>query len=160
VVSLTTGYRSFAECQGHSAKPQKHSTNGLPSIFMALPSAPDPVSGSVGRIIMAELQTLPLNRCCCLEAESVSFFEFVLEQEKINLQRLLTAVLSDRVLTSAPCRIVYMCYDNKIARRHASRWRLHIRDSKPRASKRGQGVCAYACTYRPRYVHTYVCFYQ
>ena len=53
-----------------------------------------------------------------------------------------------------------MCYDNKLAKRHASRWRLHIRDSKPIASKRGQGICAYACTYRPRYVHTYVCFYR
>ena len=69
----------------------------------------------LGKIIITELQTLPLDRCYCLKAESVSFFEFILEQEKINLQRLLTDVLSDRVLTSAPCRIVYMCYDNKLA---------------------------------------------
>jgi len=62
------------------------------------------------------LQTLPLDRCCCLEAESVSFFELVLEQEKINLQRLLTVVFSDQVLTSAPYTIVDMCYDNKQAR--------------------------------------------
>ena len=49
----------------------------------------------LGKIIITELQTLPLDRCYCLKAESVSFFEFILEQEKINLQRLLTAVLSD-----------------------------------------------------------------
>ena len=32
--AYTTGYRSFAECQGHSAKPQKHSAKGLPSVTL------------------------------------------------------------------------------------------------------------------------------
>ena len=33
---ITTGYSSFAECQGHSAKAQKHSANALPSVTLSI----------------------------------------------------------------------------------------------------------------------------
>ena len=32
----TTGYSSFAECQGHSAKAQKHSATALPSVTLGI----------------------------------------------------------------------------------------------------------------------------
>jgi hypothetical protein len=34
MVQFTTGFRTFAECLGHSAKPRKHSAKALPSVTL------------------------------------------------------------------------------------------------------------------------------
>ena len=43
---LTTGYRSFAECQGHSAKPKKHWAKDLPSVTLDKQHSANPVSAN------------------------------------------------------------------------------------------------------------------